>query len=131
MIYTFLDPIDFPPFSLLFVLHENFRHRSSWLRILSPSLSFFFSLFSSLSFLFSCIVLSTSPPSFLSPSPPLHMPALPSHEPADNFRFSAQWLDTATAQPAPRTRISTFDIRENREHMRPHRNPEGEFGLRT
>lgn len=124
MICIFLVPIDFLPFSLLFVLHENFRHRSSWLRTLSPSLSFCFSLFS-------YIVLSTSPPSFLSPSPPLHMPALPSHEPADNFRFSAQWLDTATAQPAPRTRISTFDIRENREHMRPHRNPEGEFGLRT
>lgn len=27
----------------------------------------------------------------------------------DNFRFSAQWLGTATAQPAPRTRISTSD----------------------
>jgi len=30
---------------------------------------------------------------------------------SDNFRFSAQWLSTATAQPAPRTRISTCDQR--------------------
>lgn len=61
----------------------------------------------------------------LDPSAVAH--TFPSLEQTDNFRFSAQWLDIATAQPAPRTRISTFDIRENREHIRPHRNPEGEL----
>lgn len=38
---------------------------------------------------------------------PLYRPR--ARELPDNFRFSAQWLGTATAQPAPRTRISTSD----------------------